>query len=127
MEKLVEEIKKGEKGIDWELMKSTGPQIISTTPVNGKENVDPKMGEIRIKFDRQMGGGYSVMKVYFENYPEITGDPRWEEDNTLFILPVKLKPDWDYHLEFNSTKTYSFQDKSGKPLYPYVLTFSTKK
>jgi len=127
LDRLIEEIKEGEKGIDWEAMKLKGPQILETAPPNGNQEVDPELNEIRIKFDRQMGGGYSVMKVYFENYPDITGEPRWEEESTLFILPVKLKPDWDYHLEFNSTKAYSFQDKSGKPLYPYVLKFRTGK
>lgn len=109
----------------WEKSKMEGPKIVKIFPENGAKNVDPEIKEIRLTFNRKMGKGMSVMKVFFENYPEITGNAGFDDSGTVFTIPVKLKSDWNYHMEFNHFQSDHFRDKAGIPLYPYVYKFET--
>ena len=118
-------VKKEVEQIDWEKMKTEGPQIIEISPKNGSENVDPSVSEIRIKFDRKMQKGCAVIKGSTENFPEINGSVQFEEDNSICVLPVKLKANCNYYLEFNNFKYPNFRDEKGRPLYPIIYKFST--
>ncbi|TFH38587.1 MAG: DUF4932 domain-containing protein [Bacteroidia bacterium] len=122
------DITKGKDLYDWDSLRTEGPQILYTYPENDDKEVDPSINEIRVKFDRRMDiGGVGVMKRIFENFPERTDEFRWEEEGSLFVMPVSLKPDWVYVIGFNAFQLANFQDESGRPLYPYVLKFETKE
>ena len=118
-------VKSKEVQIDWDKMKTEGPQIIDISPKNGSEDVDPNVSEIRIKFDRKMRNGCSVIKKDSENFPEIIGSVRFEENSTIFVIPVKLKTDCNYSFGLNHFKNSNFMDESGRPLYPTIYKFST--
>jgi poly(3-hydroxybutyrate) depolymerase len=101
------------------------PQIVSMKPANGAKDVDPKTTELRVTFDMPMAGGFSWTGSG-PNHPEGTGRPHWTDDHKTCILPVKLKPNWDYHLGINSPSHKNFQSASGIPFEPLMYRFSTR-
>jgi beta-lactamase regulating signal transducer with metallopeptidase domain len=107
--------------------KAQKPQIVGLTPKNGAQDVDPNLKEIRITFNVPMGGGFSWTGGG-ENYPTIPGGkkPYWTEDKKTCVLPVQLKPGWEYRLGLNSPSHKNFQSSGGVPLDPVVLIFKTR-
>lgn len=103
------------------------PEIISLTPPNGAKDVDPGLREIRVTFNVPMGKGFSWTGGG-EDFPEIPEGlrPSWTEDGKTCVLPVKLKPGWDYCLGLNSSSHKNFQSEGGVPLDPVVYTFRTR-
>jgi hypothetical protein len=101
----------------------TAPKIISTIPDFGDCSVDPNITEIVLKFDQDMGEGYSVPDL--TNMPQITGQPRWIDKRTI-SLPVKLYPNRLYSLVFNTWQFQNFKNVGGIPLNPVELHFQTK-
>jgi hypothetical protein len=101
------------------------PQIVAMTPANGAKDVDPATTELRVTFNVPMGGGFSWTGGG-SNHPEVTGHPYWTEDRKTCVLPVKLKPNWDYMLGLNSPSHKNFQSESGIPLEPVRYQFSTR-
>ena len=104
------------------------PKLVSITPENGANDVDPAISELRVTFDMPMGKGFSWTGSG-PRFPEIPkGEkPSWSEDRKTCVLPVKLKPDWNYLLGLNSVSFKNFQSKWGVPLEPIVYQFSTRK
>ena len=93
---------------------------------NGDQNVDPKLNEITIVFDRPLlGNGYSfnLGELGREHFP-FEKTIGYNENATEFAVQVKLKPDWEY--EFIVTGL-SFKSKEGYPLENYVVKFRTGK
>jgi hypothetical protein len=101
----------------------TAPKIVSTTPDYGDCNVDPNITEIVVKFDQDMGEGYSVPDL--TNMPHIIGQPQWTDKRTI-SLPVKLYPNRLYSLVFNTWQFQNFKNIGGIPLNPVELHFQTK-
>ena len=66
------------------------PQLIEATPAPGATDVDPKLTEIRVTFDRDMSESMS----WTGGGPEFPGDAsqkaKWIDKRTC-VLPVKLK------------------------------------
>lgn len=102
---------------------ATAPKIISTLPAFGDCKVDPALTEIILRFDQDMGEGYSVPDT--KNMPQITQKPHWVDERTLSI-PVKLFQNRLYSLAFNSPKFQNFINTQGIPLNPEDLHFQTK-
>lgn len=100
------------------------PRVVMMNPANGATNVSPALTEIRVTFDRPMGGGFSWTGGG-ERFPETTGRPRWAADRKTCILPVRLKPNWSYRLGLNSRSHINFQSAKGVPLAPVVYRFTT--
>jgi hypothetical protein len=102
------------------------PKVVSMTPANGARDVDPKLAEIVIAFDRPMmdrmwsvvGGG--------QNFPEITGEVHYDKTRRLFTMPVKLKPNWSYTFWLNSADYDAFRSAEGVPLESVKVTFTTR-
>jgi hypothetical protein len=116
------------KGANRELvMKTRKPEIVSMTPANGAKDVDPKIRALRITFNVRMGGGFSWTGggPHFPTIPE-GKRPSWTPDHRTCILPVELKPGWEYRLGLNSPSHKNFQSAGGVPLDPVIYTFSTK-
>ncbi|NLX96885.1 MAG: PEGA domain-containing protein [Rhodopirellula sp.] len=103
------------------------PGIVSIVPANGAADVDPKLNEILVTFDMPMGAGCSWTGSG-PRFPEIPQgkSPTWSEDGKTCVLPVQLKPDWDYFLGLNSVSHKNFQSKWGVPLEPVPYHFSTR-
>ena len=90
--------------------------------------MDPNISEIRIVFDRPMQpDSYSVMMGDKAKFPKLNGEVHYDSSHTVFIIPVSLKPDWDYSFGLNSKNTIGFKDKGGNALYPVVIKFKTGK
>ena len=103
------------------------PQIVSMVPANGAADVDPGISEIRVTFDMPMGEGFSWTGGG-PRFPEIPKGkmPSWSENNTVCVLPVRLKADDEYVLGLNSVSHKNFQSKWGVPLEPVVYRFGTR-
>jgi tetratricopeptide (TPR) repeat protein len=101
------------------------PRIVSLSPANGATNVDPATKVLRVTFDVPMAGGFSWTGGG-PNFPKTTGKPHWTADHKTCILPVELKPDWEYRLGLNSLSFKNFRSRSGVPLEPVEYRFSTR-
>jgi hypothetical protein len=99
------------------------PRVKEARPDDGDRDVNPSLREIRVTFDQAMGAGFSFTGSG-ENFPEVTGKPKWVSDTTC-VLPVKLKPDHEYQLGINSQSFKNFKNKKGEPAVPYPLRFKT--
>ena len=56
----------------------------------------------------------------------MTGQPLFENNNTINRLPVKLESNKQYIVWINSTKFMNFKDKAGNPSMPHRLAFKTR-
>lgn len=103
------------------------PRIISMYPPNGAKDVDPGLGKIRVTFSVPMGAGFSWTGGG-PRFPKVADGkrPHWTDDRTTCVLPVELKPGWDYRLGLNSPSFKNFQSEGGVPLDPVVYTFTTR-
>jgi hypothetical protein len=108
------------------LAKVRKPVVVRFEPANGARDVAPALSELRVTFNVRMGGGFSWCGGGAE-YPEIPeGErPRWTEDRLTCLLPVRLKPGWNYRLSLNSLSAVNFQSEGGVPLDPTPFSFST--
>ncbi len=103
------------------------PRVVSMNPPNGARNVDPNLREIRVTFDRPMGGGMSWTGGG-PHFPEGRAGkrPHWTDDGKTCVLPVKLKPDWDYRFGLNSPSHKNFASREGVALDRVVYQFGTR-
>ncbi|MBI5092902.1 MAG: Ig-like domain-containing protein [Candidatus Hydrogenedentes bacterium] len=103
-----------------------GPAIVTSTPINGATNVDPRITEIRVTFNVPMGGGFSWTGggANFPSGPP-GAKPYWTPDRKTCVLPVALKPNWSYRFGLNSPSHRNFKSADGVALTPTVFTFST--
>lgn len=116
------------RGADEEMKARTQkPKIVSMSPPNGAKDVDPSLTEIRITFSVPMGGGFSWTGggPQFPNIPA-GKKPSWSGDRKTCVLPVELKPGWEYRLGLNSPSHKNFQSEGGIPVDPVVYTFTTR-
>lgn len=116
------------KGASEEIKRKTSkPQIVALSPMNGARDVDPNLAELRITFNVPMGEGFSWTGggTQFPTIPE-GKKPSWSEDHKTCVLPVQLNSATDYHLGLNSPSHKNFQSAGGVPLDPVVYTFRTK-
>jgi len=104
------------------------PKIVAISPRNGATDVDPALKEITVTFDQAMAGGFS----WTGGGPQFPGRPagkrpHWTEDHKTCVLPVELKPGWEYELGLNSPSHQNFRSAAGVPLEPVVYTFKTRE
>ncbi len=108
-----------------EVKKIKAPSVVSMSPENNSQDVDPSVTEIVVTFDRaMMDRRWSVMKTG-GNFPEIAGSVRYNDDRTRFIMPVALKPATSYEFSLNSANGGGFCDKDGNQLLQYFVRFKT--
>jgi hypothetical protein len=103
------------------------PKVVSINPPNGAADVDPGLTEIHVKFDRLMNISSWTVVGGGPAYPEIKGPGRYDLTRTIWTIPVKLKPDWDYEFMLNSSRHQGFQALDGTPLEPVHVRFHTAK
>ena len=101
------------------------PQIIEAIPAAGTTNVDPKLTEIRVTFDRDMSEGMS----WTGGGPEFPGDAsseaKWIDKRTC-VLSVKLKKAAYYRVGINSKSHQNFKAEDGTATPPTAIFFTTK-
>lgn len=107
--------------------KASRPIIVGLVPRNGAADVDPNLKELRVTFNVPMAEGFSWTGGG-EQFPPIPAGkkPFWSEDHKTCILPVELKPGWEYHLGLNSPSHKNFQSSGGVALDPVNYTFKTR-
>jgi len=102
------------------------PVIIQTVPESGATEVDPALEEIRATFSKPMqDGSWSWTKWGDDNFPEMTGPPKYLGDGRTCVLPVRLRPGQVYAIWLNSEYHDSFKDREGQSAVPYLLIFQT--
>lgn len=116
---------KGAGGAQADLTKA--PEIVKLEPSSGAKDVDPNLKELRVTFNMPMAEGFSWTGGGPQFPAGRTGErPHWSADHKTCILPVELKPDWEYRLGLNSPSHKNFHSAAGVPLEPAVYTFKTK-
>ena len=103
------------------------PKVISTVPANGDQSVDPSLSTLSVTFSEPMkDGNWSWAYTTKETFPETTGQPRYEDNHTKNVLPVRLEPNKEYEIWINSSRFRNFRDKAGNPSESYKLVFRTR-
>lgn len=105
----------------------SGPKVISTNPANNATGVSPKLKFISITFNKPMKKGFSFSTTSPEDFPEITGEPSFNNKHTTCKLPVSLQPNKTYQILLNSKEHKNFKSQDGKLARPYKLVFTTGK
>jgi hypothetical protein len=107
---------------------SVPPVVVKTVPEAGAADVDPKLGEIKVTFSKDMkDASWSWAMHSKESFPAIDGKPKYVDKRTA-VLPVKLEPGKTYAVWLNSGEKFAnFKDADGRPAVPYLLVFRTKK
>ncbi|NOY40428.1 MAG: M56 family metallopeptidase [Planctomycetes bacterium] len=103
------------------------PWIAKTNPPVGAVDVDPKLNEITITFDRDMGSGMSPTgneKSFLPSMPK-DNKPYWRDSRTC-VLPVELSPGEYYRVGINSKSYQNFKSTDGKPAPCSVICFVTR-
>jgi len=101
------------------------PKIVSTVPEIGDQEVDPNLTEIKITFDQEMGGGFS-MPGGGTSMPKATGRAHWDSTKRTCIRPVQLEPNHRYRFGINSYSYKNFSSAYGVPVSPIVFHFKTR-
>ncbi len=104
------------------------PQIVHVYPPHGATDADPNLTQITVTFNVPMGEGFSWTGGG-PNYPTVPEGKKayWTADHKTCVLPVELKPGWEYKIGLNSAWHNNFQSAAGVPLDPAVYTFKTKE
>jgi len=104
------------------------PVVVQTVPESGAAEVDPALAEIRVTFSKPMrDGDWAWCKWGEENFPELTGESKYLDDQRTCVLPVRLQPGKVYALWLNSEYHQNFKDREGQSAVPYLLIFQTRK
>jgi len=56
-----------------------------------------------------------------ETFPEVTGAPRWNEERTVFTLPIRLVAGRSYLLGINGPNHSGFRSEAGVPVEPRTI------
>jgi len=101
------------------------PHVTRTQPANDAKNVDPLTRELRITFDQPMDPDSMSLVGGGDEYPEITGKPKWIDEGKTVIFQVKLKPNHTYRCSVNNKKFDGFMSNRGFSAVPYPIEFKT--
>jgi len=106
-------------------LSSKPPRIVSMVPANGAQEVDPKLTEIQVVFDRPMKDKSWSLVGGGPHCPEVGKGTHYDAQRKIWTAPVKLKPDRSYQFMLNSETYDAFRDEDGVPLEPVTVTFKT--
>ncbi|MBC7965011.1 MAG: hypothetical protein H7Z17_03715 [Fuerstia sp.] len=101
------------------------PQLIEATPAAGSTDVDPKLTEIRVTFDRDMSEGMSWTGGGSEFPGDASQKAKWIDKRTC-VLPVMLKKAGYFRVGINSKSHQNFKAADGTATPPTAIFFTTK-
>lgn len=103
------------------------PRVVSVTPANGDQNVDPATKVITVVFDRPMRDkSWAVCQESAESFPEVK-KVSYDSSCKILTIEVALKPEHDYLLFLNADRFRSFISYEGYCLDDYTYRFRTGK
>ncbi len=101
------------------------PRVVTLSPANGADGVDPATRVLRARFDRPMEASWSWVSEG-QSFPPAIGEAYFEPDGMTAALPVKLEPDRTYVVWLNSSEYRLFRDLGGTAAAPLRWTFRTR-
>jgi len=101
------------------------PKVVSMSPANGAQDVDPGLTSIQVVFDRPMADKSWALVGGSPHCPETGKGAHFDAQHKIWTVPVKLKPDWSYEFRLNSETYVGFYSEQGVPLEPFTVTFKT--
>jgi hypothetical protein len=105
---------------------SIAPVVVKTVPEAGTKEVSPGEFEIKITFSKQMQDhSWSWSSAWENSTPEFVDKPKYDDDQKICTVKVKLEPNKTYGFWLNSQSFHGFKDTQGHPAVPYLLTFRT--
>ena len=95
------------------------PRVVSITPPDGAQDVDPNLKEVVVRFSVPMSPGAPNRDPRFLA-------PRFDKTGTVLTLPVVLEPDHDYQLPLLWPDGRPFLSADGAPLPATSVRFRTR-
>ncbi|MEW6355692.1 MAG: Ig-like domain-containing protein [Planctomycetota bacterium] len=119
-----------DKGLDFD--PDLPPCVVKVEPANRAKDVDFRLTEIKVIFDRPMTVGENFSWIMHERigvYPGYRGSPppRWEDDGRTCVLPVRLSPNTLYAVGVNDSRYTGFKSLDGSAAVPFVWVFKTRE
>lgn len=102
------------------------PHVVTMTPANGAEDVDPATTVFVVTFDRPMRDQSWSVVGDKPRVPEGTGKPSYDAERKVLTMPVTLKPDWQYDFWLNRDRFDAFRSADGETLKPVHVRFKTR-
>jgi len=102
------------------------PKVTDIIPGNGATDVDPGLQFVIISFDRPMRDQSWSIIAGGETALQLNGKPYYQVGHMSLIIPVKLRPGWNYDFWLNSEEKMGFMSKTGVPLVPMRVSFKTR-
>jgi len=99
------------------------PKVVSISPANGAQEVDPAVTKFVVKFDRALNGGYSLCFTTRDLYPKF-GKPAFDETHTTVSMDVQLEPNRDYEFRMNCSP--GFVSADGIAMKEMVVKWHTR-
>lgn len=102
------------------------PRIVSLTPADGAQDVDPALTKLVVTFDRAMTDRSWSFVGKPEDMPAIEGQPAYDSELKVLTLSVKLEKGRRYSLQLNSATKRGFKAADGTPLEPVTWRFRVR-
>lgn len=97
----------GDLELEFETLDEEAPTVIAASPDQDADGVSPGLDEIRLTFSEPMDTDSG--EVDLQGGPRSLGEPVWEDEDTVFVVPVSgLDALRDYELF-----AFGFQDRFG--------------
>lgn len=101
------------------------PKVVKMTPANGSTDVDRSTDKMTIVFDRDMSDSSWSVVGQGPHFPKLPRHVHYVDKRT-FVIPLRLKPDWDYSFYLNSARYHGFKSAEGVALEPVAVKFHTR-
>jgi hypothetical protein len=101
------------------------PNVVEVSVPEGAIDVDPRLREIVVRFDRRMMRTSSVVPRIPDSFPQVLG-AAFDESAQVCTISVGLQPGRSYELNLNATGEGWFGSAEGVALKPYTIWFSTR-
>lgn len=104
------------------------PRVVSSTPEQGATDVDARLREITVNFDRPIAPGEHSWVTYPDSglYPGYQGgEVTLSEDRMTSTIRVRLSPATVYALGVNDLRYAGYKDIYGRCVVPFGLCFKT--
>jgi hypothetical protein len=99
------------------------PKLVSMTPANGAQDVDPGTTKIVMKFDHPLRDRYSFCYTNRTLFPRL-GKMGYDDAMTTFNVEVQFEPNRDYEFRLNCNGGFATQD--GIPVKPETVKWHTR-